>query len=85
MDAVSATDALKCLPDEHIPVLLVHGKADGFVPYCMSEENRTAFTEGDPMFEMFSVEEADHGRSFVVDREGYLAAVDRTLAKAGLL
>lgn len=83
-DGVSATEALKSLPEDHIPVLLAHGKADGFVPYSMSEENRTAFAEDDPMFELFSVEGADHGKSFVVDREGYLAAVDRLLAKAGL-
>ena len=93
LDKVSATDALRCLSDKSrypkpIPILIAHGRADGFVPYSMSEENMKALEDEDghvlPFAEFFTSEEADHGMSFLKDYDGYMAAIGRLFDKAGL-
>lgn len=50
-----------------IPILFLHGKNDGFVPFSMGEEIYNA-TGGEK--QAVWVENADHGCSFLVDREG---------------
>ncbi len=66
-----------------LPVLIAHGKADGFVPYEMSVENMTAFVE-DGRGELFTSEEADHGLAFLYDYEGYHNAMLRLFDRAGI-
>lgn len=66
----SAADSLsRCA----LPVFFVHGEADGLVAYENSPKNRAACA-GPTAF--FSVPGADHGLSYLVDREGYCRAVD---------
>ena len=93
LDGFSATDALRRLTDKRlyptpIPILIAHGRKDGFVPYSMSEENVKALEDGDgnllPFAEFFTAEEADHGMSFLKDYDGYMAALGRLFDKAGL-
>ena len=60
-----SVDAPRALARNTRPLLMVHGMADGFVPYEMSVENYNA-AAGDKR--MISVEGADHGMSFLVDR-----------------
>ncbi len=60
------------------PVFFVHGGADGLVPYEDSLENRAACAAPTAMF---SVAEADHGISFLLDPEGYARAVSDFLEK----
>ena len=55
-----------------LPILLVHGDADTFVPYEMSEEIYRSRPENT---EFLTVKGADHGLSFVVDRPAYEAAL----------
>ena len=68
------------LRNSKLPVLLVHGKDDGFVPCEMTQQGYDACT-GEK--EIFLVEGADHGLSFLKDSERYkekvLAFLDRNL------
>lgn len=65
-------DTRKILPNSRLPVLLIHGKGDGFVPCHMTEQAHESCT-GDK--ELLLVEEAEHGLSFLTDGYGYTAAV----------
>ncbi len=58
---VSTEEALK---NNEIPVMIIHGKADDFVPVQMSELSYSA-NKGEKM--LVIVEKADHGFSFLVD------------------
>lgn len=53
-----------------LPLLIIHGKADSFVPYEMSCEIADAWA-GEVRIELF--DGADHGISYLVDTERYLA------------
>lgn len=67
-----------CGPDEFntveslrhckVPVLFIHGTADTFVPVRMTYENAEACASPTTLF---IVPDADHGVSYLVDREGY--------------
>lgn len=63
VSAVSKTD---------IPILLVHGQADDFVPIEMS---RKIFNACRSKKEFFSVPGADHAMSFIKDKESYTKTV----------
>jgi len=62
---LSTTDALK---NNKLPVLFVHGSDDGFVPVSMTYENYKACAGPK---RLFIVPGADHGASYLVDKEGY--------------
>ena len=55
-----------------LPLLLIHGEADGFVPCEMSKSIASAWG-GEVRLEIF--EGADHGRSFLADTKRYLAVL----------
>jgi len=68
----------KVLKSNKIPILLVHGKADGFVPCRMSEASyRAAVCKK----EIYLVENADHGMSFLTDNEGVVKKLESFLAE----
>lgn len=71
-------DTRRCLSDSKLPVLLFHGKDDDFVPCRMSEEGYAACT-GEK--ELYLVDGAKHGVSFLVDAEGYTKKVMAFLQK----
>ncbi len=75
---VSATDGLR---KNTLPVLIAHGKKDGFVPYEMSVENMAAC--GDNAV-FFTSEEADHGLAFLYDRDAYMEEIRKLWQRAGL-
>ena len=90
LDSIDAKDCLAKLKDRSLykkplPILLAHGRVDGFVPYSMSEENMKAFGPEDTFAELFTSETADHGMAFIRDNDGYMAAIGRLFDKAGLL
>ena len=58
------------------PVLFIHGKADTFVPCEMSQQAYDACTSEK---ELVLVENAEHGRSFLVDRPRVQAALEHFL------
>ena len=71
-------DSRKTLAKNRLPIIMVHGKADDFVPCAMSEEAYGICTgEKQQLF----VEEAGHGLSFLVDKEAYVAAVNAFIEK----
>ena len=61
-------DSRRILKNSRLPILMVHGAEDGFVPSYMTQEG---FEACSGKKELFLVEGADHGVSFLVDREGY--------------
>ena len=71
-------DTRKSLKNSRLPVLLVHGRGDNFVPCEMTEEAYTACTSEK---EMFLVEDAGHGISYLYDTPGYRKRVMAFLRK----
>ncbi len=65
-------DTRRILPHSRIPVLMVHGTADDFVPWAMTKE---AFQVCAEPKELLLVEGAGHGVSFLVDPERYRKTV----------
>ena len=66
---VSCADALK---NCKVPVLFIHGTDDKFVPVTMTYENyKTCASKK----RLFVVPGADHGMSYLVDKDGYEAEV----------
>lgn len=65
MIARSPLDSVKRVK---VPVLLIHGTEDHFVPYKMAQELRKACGSS---HRLFSVKGAGHGDSCLVDLEGY--------------
>lgn len=71
LDTISAADALH---RTKLPVILIHGEADGYVPCRMS---LTCFDACGGPARLLTVPGAEHGMSFFVDQEGYTRAVSR--------
>jgi len=76
----SDLDSAACLAEAKVPVLLAHGTADGFVPYTMAEEIYAAVRDRIDI-EFVSAEGAEHGFSYLIDYDGYYAAICRLYAK----
>lgn len=74
-----AADTRKAIKKAEAPVLLIHGKADGFVPCAMSEEIYGGRESADVT--LFTVDGADHAISYLVDPKGYTAAVQEFFQK----
>lgn len=70
-------DTRKALQNAKLPVLLVHGIADGFVPCEMTQQGYAACTG---VKQLLLVEGADHGVSFLVDRPRYTKLVTDFIA-----
>ena len=62
-----------------VPILIIHGEDDSFVPAYMSEEIAQANPE---MVERHTFPHADHGLSYLVDRKRYIKIVEDFLKKA---
>lgn len=71
-------DSRKTLAKARLPVLLIHGREDHFVPCSMTEESYAACT-GEKA--LLLVDGAGHGVSFLVDHERYSRMVEEFLAK----
>ena len=55
-----------------IPILIIHGDADRFVPYSMSEEIKAA----NPSIILEKIEGAEHAVSYLKDTERYVSLVN---------
>ncbi len=75
LEEASAVEALK---NSKIPVLLIHGDDDRFVPYSMSEECQK---NGKDHIELVLVKGAGHGMSHCVDAKTYEEALRGFLGK----
>lgn len=71
-------DIRKTLQNSKVPVLLVHGVDDGFVPCEMTRQAYAACKEPK---ELLLVDGADHGVSFLVDQVRYIDVVTAFLEK----
>lgn len=74
--SLSQKDTRKTLSNNRIPVLMVHGIDDGFVPCQMSRDGYACCTGKKTLL---LVEGADHGVSFIVDHVAYSNAIERFL------
>ena len=70
--SITEKDTRLTLADSKVPVLMIHGRDDGFVPCKMSEIGYEA-CKGKK--KLLIVDGADHGVSFIQDRQGYTDAV----------
>lgn len=75
---LSQEDTRKSLKNSKLPVLMVHGAADDFVPCEMSKQGYEACTGPK---ELLLVEGAGHGVSFLADRARYTEMVNQFLDK----
>lgn len=71
-------DSRVTLQNNKLPIIMVHGKDDDFVPCSMTEEAYDVCT-GDK--QKLLVDGAGHGLSFLVDKEIYIAAIDAFLER----
>lgn len=69
-------DTRKTLAKNKLPILLVHGKSDDFVPCSMTEDS---FSHCIGPKTMLLVEGAGHGVSFLVDHVRYIDAIEKFL------
>ena len=76
--SLTEKDSRKTLQNSKVPVLLVHGEADGFVPCEMTKQAYAACKEPK---ELFLVKGAEHGVSFLVAKERYVEVVEAFLQK----
>ena len=75
---ITETDVVTEIKKATVPVLLIHGQADGFVPCDMSRE----IFDACPTPKMrVTFPDADHGISYIIDPEGYGEAVRRFLTE----
>ncbi len=71
-------DSRITLSNSRLPILMVHGRADDFVPCAMTEQAYACCTG---QKQVLLVEGAGHGLSYLVDNENYVAALDAFLEK----
>lgn len=69
-------DSRKTLAKNCLPILMIHGMDDGFVPCEMTKQ---AFSVCTGPKQLLLVEGAEHGLSILIDRVTYLAAVTKFL------
>ena len=65
---LTATDVILSLKNAKIPILLVHGEDDRFVPVEMSKK---IYTSRPDLVELHLFDGAGHGMSYMVDEERY--------------
>ncbi len=67
------SSALESVKKFTLPVLLIHGEDDNYVPCEMSRRLYAACTSRKTLF---TVKGADHGLSYLMDKEGYVKAFE---------
>ena len=65
-----------CIQNKRIPLLLIHGEEDDFVPPINSKIIHEAY-KGKKEFELF--EEAHHGMSYLVDSKKYVSLIKKMI------
>ena len=70
-------NTVKTLKKNQLPILIVHGTQDTFVPCDMSKRSYAACSGPK---ELLLIEGADHGVSFLVDHRRYTAAVESLIS-----
>jgi len=76
--SIYGKDTVQTLCNSRIPVFMIHGTDDGFVPCEMTKAGFEACTGTK---KLLLVEGADHGVSFVVDRETYTNMINQFIGE----
>ena len=76
---IEEASAAAAMENCDIPVLLIHGEDDRFVPCAMGRENFEHCRSSEK--EILTVPGAGHGMSYMVDKEAYLSTVSAFLKK----
>ena len=71
-------EAVEVLKNSKIPVLLIHGEEDHFVPCEMSRKNYEACASEK---ELLIISNAGHGLGYMVDHDAYVQTVQNFLEK----
>lgn len=75
---IEACSAEEAVSRTRLPILLIHGEDDRFVPCCMSHEIYEACASDK---KLLTVPGAGHGLSYMLDYEAYAAAVNDFIYK----
>lgn len=74
---LTETDAREAVKHTTVPILIIHGESDSFVPQEMSD-----IVQNNPvMVQRFTVPGAEHGISYLVDTQGYRKIVTEFIRK----
>jgi len=71
------TSCLSSITKSKIPILIIHGEQDGFVPCEMSKKLHNAASHN---VQLVTFPEADHGLSYIVNKQNYENIVNTFLA-----
>ena len=77
---IEESSALEAVRESEIPILIMHGDADDFVPCSMSLDCQIA---GEEHVQLVLIKGAAHGMSHCVDTPSYEAAVYAFFQKTG--
>ncbi len=72
------TSAIDCVKEIDVPLIIIHGKADDFVPSYMSER---LFQNANQPKTLLLVENAGHGLSYIISPKEYLEALKKGFEK----
>ena len=75
---IRESDPVRAVKNASVPILLIHGEADGYVPCEMSEEVYRANTEN---VLRYTFPGADHGISYLADTKRYQQLVTEFMQK----
>ena len=75
---ISDGDFIKSAQSTRLPILIIHGEDDGFVPASMSERLAKANPN---MIRRITFPGAHHGTSYLTDRDRYMREVDSFVAE----
>lgn len=76
--SITKANTVDSVKQSNIPVLLIHGENDGFVPCEMSKQT---YEGSDGKAQLLLVKGADHGLSFLVDEQQVLSGIEEFLKK----
>jgi fermentation-respiration switch protein FrsA (DUF1100 family) len=69
-----ADSPIKAMSRCRLPIIFIHGDADDFVPFSMSEQNFAACTSENKR--LVKIAGAGHGLAFPVDNDGYIKELE---------
>ncbi|MGM9548878.1 MAG: alpha/beta hydrolase [Faecousia sp.] len=74
---IDETDAARAVKNAHVPILIIHGEDDGFVPCEMSD----IVSDNPKLVTRYTFPGADHGFSYLVDTSRYRKIVTEFVEK----
>lgn len=74
--SITKDSTVDTVRNSHLPIMLIHGANDGFVPCEMSKETHKSISGKS---KLLLVDGADHGLSFLVDEQKVVSEIDSFL------